>query len=293
MRLAAAIVAGVFMAVGLYQTQVYVYRWLVARGVRKLQRQRSGSLSGSFHKGGPVSAINVRLTADTSAFQTAMSRAQQTFITQQGKAGYTAGQIMSGIFADARAEPAEPLEETWSNEKVEAWRIISVTVDKGDPDGLWLGFPHPDGPTADVVTPVRHPVGEELHAVCDYRPLIGLQSIRPAPCEDVPGEHCKSGVGWGCGFYAYKTHGQAVTASSLGWESMGLNAVARVLLSGKVIEHEAGYRAEILEVVEVEPPTPVADRFEQEFGRTASMLAQVHVWPNYPTNPFINLGGGT
>ncbi len=240
-----------------------------------------------------ISTISIRLTADTTAFQTAMSQAQQSF---------TAGQIMSGFIADADPEP-EPLVETWSNEKVEAWRIINVHVEKGDPDGLWLGFPHPDGPTADVVTPVRHPVGVELHAECDYRTPYGQPVFGSAPpCVDVPGERCQSRVGWGCGFYAFKTRGaaatQAIASAHSPWPG-GPSAVARVLLSGKVIEHEQGYRAKILEVVEVEAPTPVVDPFGQEFSLTAAALARM-VPPNPyllppipPTNPFINLGGNS
>ncbi len=206
-------------------------------------------------------------------------------------------------------EPPEPLVETWSNKKVEAWRIIDVTDKRGDPDGLWLGFPHPDGPTADVATPVRHPVGVELHAECGYVSQFSIAMLvtsSRSPCDDVPGEHCKSGVGYGCGFYAFKTRAQAVAIMGNPFLGQYL-AVARVLLSGKVIEHEDGYRAEILEVVEVEPLTHVVDSFEQEFSRTAKMLARSAALAQFrvppanpyllppipPTNPFINPGGGT
>ena len=148
------------------------------------------------------------------------------------------------------------LEETWSPEKIEAWRAIDVTVTRPDPDGLWLGFPHPDGPDAPVVAPVFHAVGVELVAECKGR-LYG----RKCMCVDAPGENCQSGYGSGCGYYAFKTREQAVghaLRSRPIWPSTKYGtAVARVFLSGKVIEHERGYRAEILEVLEVETPDGV------------------------------------
>ncbi len=174
-----------------------------------------------------------------------------------GPVALTVGHLINQQFASLHETP-EPLEETWSNEKVEAWRVINVDVEKGDPDGLWLGFPHPDGPTADRFTPGRHPVGVELHAKCDppvhpwFLTFAEFEAL--TLCPDPPGERCKSGVGYGCGFYAFKTRDQAVYAANYTLFVGAGVAVARVLLSGKVVEHEAGYRAEILKVVEVEKP---------------------------------------
>lgn len=177
---------------------------------------------------------------------------------------------------------SEPLEETWSNEKVEAWRIVDVTVEEGDPDGLWLGFPHPDGPTKPVVSPVRHPVGVELHAECKppRNPVFLTIWLNEGytPCEDVPGENCASAVGSGCGFYAYKTQSAAVSRLALmnsPW-TVGSYAIAKVLLSGKVIEHEGGYRAEILEVVECDDPEPQTDPFVMA---AEQLLQSLKSWP--------------
>jgi len=173
---------------------------------------------------------------------------------------YTYAPILAPSFGyqHSQATHREPLEETWTPDKIEAWRIINVHVEQGDPDGIWLGFPHPDGPTPDRVTPVRHPVGVEIHAECGAPQftlaLPGWSEGSNTLCRDVPGEQCQSGIGYGCGFYAFKTRDQAVELQRRVnvWESWG--AIARVLLSGKVIEHELGYRAEILEVVEIETP---------------------------------------
>ncbi len=158
------------------------------------------------------------------------------------------------------SEPATELEETWSPEKIETWRVIPVTVDRGDPDGLWLGFPHPDGPDEPVVTPVHHPVGVELTAKCNQG-LVALADMDR--CSEAPGENCQSGYGSGCGYYAYKTREQALKRAAHSppvlFVPSSPEAVAKVLLSGKVIEHEGGYRAEKLEVVEVEAPPMVRE----------------------------------
>ncbi len=255
----------------MYRLGGWTYRWWVSRG--------------AFLSGGPVpGTITVRMTADTSALQAGLSKAQQSF---------TAGQILSSIIADTGLEPPVPLVESWSNEKVEAWRVIPVTVQEGDPDGLWLGHPHPDGPTPDVVTPVQHPVGELLHAECGFtsRIFLTIYPTKAPVCDDVPGEHCRSGVGHGCGFYAFKTHADAVQLArgiSAGlFGSDHRQAVARVLLSGKVIEHKNGYRAEILEVVDFEDPAPVVDMFMEATAAIIRLGASVN------SHPFIRLGDGT
>lgn len=131
--------------------------------------------------------------------------------------------------------PPEPLEETWSPEKIEAWRVISLNS-KSEPN--------------------KHPVGTELHAKCSDIPIHAGYGSNP--CEEPPGESCTSGFGDGCGYYACKTREQAVSYLNIGlfFPTAGIatHAIARVLLSGKVIEHEEGYRAEILEVVSFETP---------------------------------------
>jgi len=178
-------------------------------------------------------------------------------------------------------DPSLPtkLEETWSPEKIEAWRVIPVQVERGDPDGLWLGFPHPDGPDAPVMKPIRHPVGQKLKAKCCDMPGYSMW-LGPAPrlCDESPGEDCASGIGYGCGFYAFKTRGAAVdhlvAARPQGLSTRFVpplspgpfndHVVARVLLSGKVIEHTGGYRAEYMETVEFEMPASLARPKERE-----------------------------
>lgn len=179
------------------------------------------------------------------------------------------------------AEKSEPLEETWSPEKIEAWRVIPVEVELGDSDGLWLGFPHPDGPDEPVVTPKRHPVGEELHAECRHKDWGIISMSPPAFCEEIPGDNCKSLTGNGCGYYAFKTRELAVKYRISNYLGRSV-AIAKVLLSGKVIEHEDGYRAEILEVVEIEappkkgftPPEPMSDGVRALWLSHMGMISQ-------------------
>ncbi len=202
--------------------------------------------------------------------------------------GLTNRQIMQALPGlDPLPGPVE-LEETWTPEKIEAWRVIPVRVDLGDPDGLWLGFPHPDGPTEPVVTPLYHPVSKELKAVCRYvatPPMWpGYMPVSPR-CGEPPGENCNSQVGYGCGFYAYKTREQAEDLLKMDLRG-GCSAIARVHLSGKVIEHEGGYRAEILEVLEVEAP-PAPPPFSPPRGD--SLMALLQTSRMVPSIKIVNL----
>ena len=249
---------------------------------RDQQRTQMVTISPQFHTGGLVS-----LAADGGAAFRAFNQAIKS-VTPLTK---------------ALAEDTKPvvLEETWSPEKIVAWRVIDVRVEDGDPDGLWLGFPHPDGPTEPVVTPVRHPVGVELHAKCEEQG--SWFNELGSSCGEVPGKNCQSGVGYGCGFYAFKTKKQAEghkAAMVIEGADATATAIACVHLSGKVIEHENGYRAEILEVLEVETPVPFANTFEE--ARATLAAFQNHLlWPAVvpvilpPTpsaNPFLNPSGG-
>ena len=230
---------------------------------RDQQRTQMVTISPQFHTGGLVS-----LAADGGAAFRAFNQAIKS-VTPLTK---------------ALAEDTKPvvLEETWSPEKIVAWRVIDVRVEDGDPDGLWLGFPHPDGPTEPVVTPMFHPVGVELHAKCDM-PVVSKE-CEEQPCGVSPGENCQSQVGWGCGYYAFKTRDQAEAFARLPRPFRpGPYALACVLLSGKVIEHEGGYRAEILEVVDFETAITPADLFEAA-AASLTTLGNSILWP--ATNPY-------
>ncbi len=227
---------------------------------RDQKRTKAVTISGTFHTGGLIS-----LAADGEAAFRAFNQAIKS-ITPLTK---------------ALTETVDPvvLEETWSPDKIVAWRVIPVQVDHGDPDGLWLGFPHPDGPTEPVVMPRSHPVGEELKAEC-REPVPAMWPSYmltgwDAGCGEPPGENCASAVGYGCGYYAYKTKEQAEIHMVAGEGQ----AIACVHLSGKVIEHEGGYRAEILEVLEVETPPAPPDNVTVMYGSPMSGFQGIWVGP--------------
>jgi len=270
--------SGAAVALIAYLSSVVVRAWMLDRRRRKALksiRTQMVTISPQFHTGGPLSPA-IRAMA----------------------AGTTINQLFGSLTEDT--EPVV-LEETWSPEKIVAWRVIDVQVEEGDPDGLWLGFPHPDGPTEPVVTPVHHPVGVELHAEC--RPVGPLEpsDIFSAPlCDDIPSENCDSQYGSGCGFYAYKTHNQAEAHAQATMRFCSVRySVACVLLSGKVIEHEGGYRAEILEVVDFETPTATTESFGATsiaFSQaTARMARNAFLYSQLQSisNPFLNPSGGS
>lgn len=247
-----SILIGVIAGYGAYRAFLPTYRWLeerrIRRMVKKLRDQQTQHTTITpvvprFSAGIPLGTGSVPII----------------------------GFHVFGALSDATDD--EPLEETWSNEKIKAWRVISVTVKEGDPDGLWLGFPHPDGPTESVVIPVRHPIGVELHAECRSKLFPN--------CHTIPGEQCASTYGSGCGFYAFKTREQATEylETEPTFTTYLERAVAHVLLSGKVIEHEDGYRAEILEVVSIEPAMPYRDSFSSTIEATRQAFdAYAHIF---------------
>jgi hypothetical protein len=85
-----------------------------------------------------------------------------------------------------------------------------------------------------------------------------LYTLPQDRCSRSPGLACRSGQGDGCGWYAYKNlHDAAAIAASYDGYAAAVAAsfgyvvvgVFPVLLSGRVIEYERGYRAEFCEVV--------------------------------------------
>ncbi len=271
------VMSGAAVALIAYLSSVVVRAWMLDRRGRKALkgfRTQMVTISPQFHTGGPLSPA-IRAMA----------------------AGTTINQLFGSLTEDT--EPVV-LEETWSPEKIVAWRVIDVQVEEGDPDGLWLGFPHPDGPTEPVFTPVHHPVGVELHATCNAGDFLGY-SFNRQECAESPGENCQSVVGYGCGFYAFKTRKQAATMAQGANNMFALRSqsLACVLLSGKVIEHEGGYRAEILEVVDFETPITIQETFGEisiGFSTATARMARLGFLSSQlrarSTNPFRYPSGG-
>ena len=141
-----------------------------------------------------------------------------------------------------------PLETTWSNEKIVAYRTVTAVED----DGMWLGHYHPDGPS---LTTAGHGGGEMMTAQC------------PDGCESAPSLSCKSSHGDGCGWYAYKTKERAEQATRYDPPIFPPLTVARVLLWGTVIEYTEGYRAQYLAIDEIyKVPAPESVRGSADFG---------------------------
>ena len=144
--------------------------------------------------------------------------------------------------SDIDPAPRLPLETTWSNEKIVAYRTVTAVED----DGMWLSHYHPDGPS---ITTARHGSGETMTASCDVK------------CGLSPSMTCPSTAGDGCGWYAYKTIEAAYKARTT------RKRVARVLLWGTVIEYTEGYRAQYLAVDKIyEIPVPEPVRGSADFG---------------------------
>jgi hypothetical protein len=135
-----------------------------------------------------------------------------------------------------------PLPTVYSTEPIVAYRTIQVTLElvKGYPSGAQA---------------LRYHTAQG-----GFEHMPGIPSL--AQCShgcgnDVPGGHCASPTGHGCGFYAYTTYEQAVARTSdsvrsvkspTGTTLIQFTVPARVLLYGKVIEHQRGWRAGILEL---------------------------------------------
>lgn len=124
---------------------------------------------------------------------------------------------------------------TTSNREIIAYRVLRWDYQLHQPvtNGQ---FSHMGGGEA---KPVSHT--EPVEAECQSCPIS-------------PGIPCRSSaIGYGCGFYAYKSYRDA---SLRRWMNGGTGVVVRVRLSGRVVEHERGYRAQFMTLDTVYPATP-------------------------------------
>jgi hypothetical protein len=95
----------------------------------------------------------------------------------------------------------------------------------------------------------------------------GNPTIRP---HSAPGEECS------CGFYAYNTY-TAALQHAVG--TPGPSVVGSIELSGRVLVHELGYRAERARVVKVAFPNPRVDILKREIVEEGLRLGGYEVLP--------------
>ncbi len=148
---------------------------------------------------------------------------------------------LAALLPPARQDLSE-LEVFYSNEPITAYRVQMILFNYRT--NRW------------ELDQARYKLGEKLEAQCEGARVSGMSetdiSLIPR-CKESPGDLCASMVGHGCGFYALKE-------VHVAWDRLRKQEpkdlvlyqliVLPVQLSGNIIEHENGYRAQYMTINE-------------------------------------------
>jgi hypothetical protein len=123
-------------------------------------------------------------------------------------------------------------------------------------------------------------VHSDANGPCDAV-LFSVAQAQPFPSADIgrafcmeTGNHPAPELACTCGYYAYKTRSDALAHSHQG------RVLARVEVSGRIAEHERGYRAARMTIIEIFVPEdfPARSALEARYHRPVTIDKGVAVW---------------
>jgi hypothetical protein len=189
-------------------------------------------------------------------------------VGQSSLAAVSSMRNLAALLPPTRQDLSE-LEVFYSNEAITAYRVQMVIFNYNT--NQW------------EMEMSRYKMGEKMEAHCEGARVSGMSetdiSLIPK-CTESPGDLCASPVGHGCGFYALKE-------VHVAWERLRKTEpkdlvlyqmiVLPVQLSGNIIEHENGYRAQYMEINYGWFKKMVADRMAMLRG-SPPPFGEANIW---------------
>lgn len=245
-----AIAAAVVYLIALGRRQFRA--WWIRRKVAQLKAQ----LEASMAKAGPAfGAMAAAATASVLTLDEFKKAIEQLKAQQIASPAFSTGGL---LYQPTTRRFDYDLDVGWTPDVIVAWRTVRVGWERVS--DVWLARP---------VDPyiVGMPIVAECGRPGHLEDMLGLEQ-----CDEAPGQNCPSTVGRGCGWYAFKDKGAAIRHG----EGMTDRVLAKVELSGRVIEHTRGYRAQVMRLVHIEalssPPSIPDEAGLKSTPQTRAML---------------------